>query len=212
MSTIPKPLAIAIIGTGLIGPRHAASVVSNSHTQLLALVDPSLHAQTIADSSQTAYYPSVSALISSEHKPHAAIICTPNSTHVSIAKELTDAGVHILVEKPLATDIESGKELIRFCEEKGVKLLVGHHRQFNPYITVTKKVLDAGKLGRVLAVSGIWANCKPTSYYGAPTEWRREQSAGAVLINLVHDVDLLQYLLGPIVRVHGEKAVSTRGY
>lgn len=74
----------------------------------------------------------------------------------------------------------------------------------------TKELLP--KLGRVVAVNGLWTLYKPPEYFDAPTEWRRLASAGPVLINLIHDVDILHYLFGPIVRVFAEGATSQRGH
>lgn len=74
----------------------------------------------------------------------------------------------------------------------------------------TKKLLPS--LGPIIAINGLWATYKPPEYFNAPTEWRRLDSAGPILINLVHEVDILHHLFGPIVRVHAEKTVSQRGY
>jgi predicted dehydrogenase len=88
--------------------------------------------------------------------------------------------------------------------------LIGHHRRFNHYVIATKKSLP--KLGRVVAVNGLWTLFKPPEYFDAPTEWRRLDTAGPVLINLIHDIDILHYLFGPIVRVFAEESVSQRGH
>jgi predicted dehydrogenase len=158
------------------------------------------------------YFKSIQDLVSSPDKPDGAIICTPNHTHVAVAKELATAGVHILVEKPVSTDIESGKDLIKFAKKSSVKLLVGHHRRFHPYVVAAKNELSSGSLGNIIAVSGLWTTFKPMDYFDAPTEWRRTQTGGVVLINLIHEVDLLQHLIGPIIRVHAEKTTSQRVY
>lgn len=206
------PLKIAIIGGGLIGPRHAASVRKNAHCILTALVEPSPKGPETAAALNTTLYTSIAALVSSPHKPDAAIVCTPNSTHVALSKELASAGVHVLVEKPISTDLESGASLIAHARACGIQLLVGHHRRFNPYIVSTKTALAAASLGTVLAVSGIWAAKKTDAYFLPPTDWRQAETAGVVLINLVHEVDLLQYLFGPIVRIMAEPTRKTRGY
>lgn len=214
-SSLPK-VTIAIIGGGLIGPRHAQAVNKNPNATLIALVDPAPHGPKVAAELNTNHYPSISALLSSSHKPDAALICTPNSTHVSIAKELVSAGIHILVEKPMSTDIPSGRELIAHAKACNVKLLVGHHRRFNSYIVTAKSILTSPSpttsLGKILAVSGLWTTYKPPSYYEPPTEWRQGKDGGVILINLIHEIDLLHHLFGPITRVHAERTPSTRNY
>lgn len=205
-------LNIAIIGGGLIGPRHAQSILSNPNTSLIALVDPAPHGPNLAASLGTNYYPSLSALLSSPHRPDAAIICTPNHTHVPLSLELISAGIPVLVEKPISTSISSGRQLIEAAKKKDVKVLVGHHRRFNPYLLSAKSAIDSGKLGKLIAVQGTWCLSKPSSYFAGNGEWRRGSTGGVVLINLIHEIDLLQYLLGPIVLVSALETTKTRGY
>ncbi|KAI5304844.1 hypothetical protein KEM55_009247, partial [Ascosphaera atra] len=157
-------------------------------------------------------------------RPDAAIICTPNNTHVPLAKTLLSAGVHVLVENPLSADIPSGRSLLRLAaslnqartQGQGTSqpphLLVGHHRRFSPYILKAKEILSSGCLGTIHAINGLWTAFKPPSYFDDPTTWRREteRGGGVLLLNLVHDIDILHYLLGPIVRVYAERAPQYR--
>lgn len=209
-SSTQLPVSIAIIGGGQIGPRHAQSIIKSPNAILTALVDPVPHGPAIAASLNTKHFNTISELLLSPQKPTAAIVCTPNHTHVSIAKELCIAGIHVLVEKPLSTNIDDGKDLIEYARKTNTHLLAGHHRRFNPYVSATKRALDKDCLGRIIAVQGTWALYKPPSYFEGHQSWHCGREAGAVLINLVHDIDILQYLLGPIVRVSAEKATTTR--
>lgn len=101
---------------------------------------------------------------------------------------------------------------VQYAKQLQLKLLVGHHRRFNRYVAATKELLLEKRLGRIIAVSGLWTTYKPASYFDAPSEWRRGSSGGPILINIIHEVDILQYLLGPITRVHAEQAISERGF
>ncbi|KAL2065502.1 hypothetical protein VTL71DRAFT_3172 [Oculimacula yallundae] len=201
-SSAPK-LNIIVIGGGLIGPRHASSINTLPSAHLLAFIDPVSHGPLTASSLGTQHFPTLDALLNSTTtaKPDAAIICAPNKTHVPIAPELIAAGIHCLVEKPISTSIPEGLELIAAAREKGVKVLVGHHRRFNPYLLAAKKALDENSLGQIVALQGTWCLRKAASYFNDVGEWRRGESGGTILINLVHEVDLLQYLLGPITPV-----------
>lgn len=206
-------VTIAIVGTGIIGPRHAQSVLDCPNATLHSIVDPSPHAESVAARFTVPLFASVSEMLHAGEAPEAAIVCTPNSTHVDISKELLEAGVNVLVEKPISTTVSSALELVKTAKSTGRHLLVGHHRRFNPYITATKRALADNIIGRAIAVSGLWATYKPESYFQAPAEWRATaESGGPILINLIHDVDLLQYLFGPITRVHAEKTLSQRGH
>lgn len=209
MSSQPK-LRIAVIGAGLIGPRHARTVDSSPDAELVAIVDPMQGAE-LATELKTAYYKSTAELIKA-NKPDAAIVCTPNHTHVAVSTELASAGIHILVEKPFSTDIPSGKGLAEHLSTTKVKAIVGHHRRFNPYIVSAKQAVSSGRLGNIVAVNGMWTLYKPIEYYQPPTEWRQNKTGGVVLINMIHEVDLLHHLLGCITSVHAEKTISQRGY
>ncbi|KAF2653281.1 hypothetical protein K491DRAFT_751840 [Lophiostoma macrostomum CBS 122681] len=203
-------IKIAIVGTGLIGPRHGEAVLNVPEAELACVVDPNPAAQAVADKLKCPLYLSVQSMLASESKPDAALVCTPNHTHVPIAKELLEAGLHVLCEKPISVDVASAKELIECAELYDRKLLIGHHRRFNRYVIATKKHIP--NLGQIVAVNGLWTLYKPAEYFDTPTEWRRSSTAGPVLINFIHDVDILQYLFGPIVRVFAEETLSQRGY
>lgn len=211
-------LKIAIIGSGLIGPRHAQSVLSSPSTDLVALVDPAANnAKPIAFKLQTAYFESIASMLSSDtvSKPDAAIVCTPNHAHVAVSRELLANGIHVLIEKPVSDSIDTGLELLEFArkpENSHLKLLVGHHRRFNPYVLKTKEIVDAGSLGQIIAINGLWMIYKPEEYFYPPGDWRRNRDSGGgvIPINLVHDIDVLQFLFGPVTRVHAEKAFPQR--
>ena len=208
-----SPVTIAVVGTGNIGPRHAAAVVKSPNAELLCFVDPAPHAQAVADDYNVRLFQSIQHMLGSGCKPDAALVCTPNKTHVPVSKELLNHGIHVLVEKPISTTIPDGESLLQTAQTSPCSLLVGHHRRFNPSITATKCVLDAGAIGKPLAVSGLWALCKPQSYFEPPTEWRtKTDGGGPVLINMIHEVDVLHYFFGPITRVHAEQTVSQRGF
>ncbi|KAK5169486.1 uncharacterized protein LTR77_005462 [Saxophila tyrrhenica] len=212
ISQSSRKAKIAIIGAGVIGLRHAQSVVACEQANLLCLVDPVFVARQEAEAFNVPLFESVAAMLQ-ECKPDGAVVSTPNSTHVAVAKELLSAGVHVLVEKPISVDSSSGQGLVNHAEACGRRLLVGHHRRFNAYVTATKRALDRGHTGMPVAVSGLWMLRKPAGYFEPPTDWRASAAGGGViLINMIHEVDTLQYLLGPIIRVHAEQTLSQRGH
>lgn len=106
-------IKIAVIGTGLIGPRHAAAVLKVPGAELACIVDPNPAAQDVAARLACPWYESVQAMLSF-CKPDAALVCTPNHTHVPISKELLEGSVHVLCEKPISVDVASGQDLVRF--------------------------------------------------------------------------------------------------
>lgn len=210
------PVKLAIIGAGLIGPRHAQAALKNTDITLIALVDPSPASVQLAAEFKTRYYPSIDTLLEdASNKPDAALVCSPNSTHVAISQQLLSAGIHVLCEKPLSADITSGQSLIAHAAAQlgNLRLLTAHHRRFNPYVVAAKRILksDISSVGTITAVSGLWTLYKPDPYFDPPTEWRR--TAGPVMINLIHDIDVLHYLLdSKVVRVAAFAAAKRRGF
>lgn len=106
-----KPIKLAIIGTGLIGPRHAEAVVRDVNAELVCIVDPNVAAKAVAEKFGCAYYESIQDMLASS-QPDGALVCTPNHTHVALSKELLKGGVHVLCEKPISIDSESGQGLV----------------------------------------------------------------------------------------------------
>src|ERR1700760_1637252 len=105
-------IKVAVVGTGLIGPRHAEAVQQDSDATLTCIVDPNPSAKAVAERFNVPIYTSVQAMLGSAQKPDAAIVCTPNHTHVPVSIELLNGGVHVLVEKPISVDSESAKQLV----------------------------------------------------------------------------------------------------
>jgi predicted dehydrogenase len=209
------PLRVAVVGgSGLIGKRHCEHVAKNySVTQLVAIVDPSEAAIQVAERHGVPLYSNIEALLTSSDKPDAAIVCTPNHTHVPLCTQLAQGGLQgILCEKPISTTIESARSLIQVTDQHDVQLLVGHHRRFNPWMIACKDVIDSGALGQITAVSGLWTTAKPDSYFEGPLSWRASKSrgGGVILINFIHEIDLMHHLFGPVVRIHAEKTISRR--
>lgn len=211
------PIKIAIVGAGLIGPRHAQAVRKDPDASLACIIDPTPSAIQVAIQLGATYYPTVKAMLGNPtKKPDVAIVCTPNHTHAAVSAELLAAGVHVLCEKPLSPDVASGQALVARAAELQLRLLTGHHRRFNPYVVATKRILasDAHSLGQVTAVSGLWTLRKPDDYFDPPTDWRRGADAGGpVLINMIHDIDVLHYLLGAkVTRVAAFEGPKRRGH
>ncbi|KAK6201588.1 oxidoreductase [Scheffersomyces amazonensis] len=206
------PIQILVIGAGLIGPRHAEHVVKNPQAELFGFVDPSPAAKDVAQKFNTNYFKCIKDVIdyceeNSFPLPDGAIVATPNHTHVKVSAELAYYGINLLVEKPLSSNPQEAKALKNYTESKNVKLLVGHHRRFNPFIVETKKQInsDNSKLGDIIAIQGTWTLRKPQSYFEQGL-WRTDVSTGGgpLLINLVHDLDILQFLFGPIEKIYAE--------
>lgn len=155
-------LQVAVLGAGAFGRNHIRilhELASSGYpVQVSALVepDPDRAAAAIGASASsvpsknagahtTAIFTSVDALLvairAHELEVHAALVCTPTSTHHAVAAPLLAAGIHILVEKPIASTLDQADELIALASKHRLVLQVGHLERFNPAVQAVKSLL-----------------------------------------------------------------------
>ncbi len=199
------PLNIGIIGGGFMGRRHAEIMRSMPEYTLAGVADP--FSTTLADEYGTHAFSDHRQLL--ESGLDAVIIANPNDAHVSTALDAHDAGVAALIEKPVATSLSELRPLLD-ASKTGSPLLVGQHRRHHPAIAQARGLIDSGAIGRTVAVNGMWVTRKADAYFDA--EWRRQPGGGVVLINAVHDLDLMRALCGEIISVQASFSSSVRGY
>lgn len=203
------PVRISLVGAGLIGRRHGEVLRGASNARLASIVDPSEEARALAQSWDVPWFADMTEMLASNHT-QGVIIATPNRLHKDYGLQAVAAGLPALIEKPLCDDVEDAEALVGMAEAAKVPLLVGHHRRYNPRISRAKEIMDKGRLGRVVTVHGMFWLFKPDDYFDVA--WRREDGAGPILINLIHDVDLLRHLCGDIVSVRALTSNATRGF
>ena len=193
---------IAVAGAGLIGQAHIAALKASPTCSLAAVVDPSPAAD--------AKYKSLDDLLKDD-RPDGVVLATPNQLHVPQALQCIDAGLPVLVEKPIAPTVVEGETLVRTAEQKSARVLVGHHRAHSPIMAKAKEVVDSGVLGRLVAIMGSAMFCKPDNYF-ADAPWRRQPGGGPILINLIHEVHNLRMLGGEIAGVQAIASSAVRGF
>ena len=196
------------MGAGMIGKRHVEHVLAQPEAELLAIVDPSPAGRALAEEKGVRWFASFAAM-AAEAKPEGVMVATPNQLHVANGLECIAAGVPALVEKPLADDVGEATRLVEAAEAAGVPLLTGHHRRHNPLMRQAKEAIDAGRLGRLVAIHGMCWFHKPDDYFAV--DWRRRKGAGPVFLNLIHDVDNLRYLCGDVATVQAQETSALRG-
>jgi predicted dehydrogenase len=128
----------------------------------------------------------------------AVLICTQDRMHAEPAQAFAALGYHILLEKPMAPDEETCRNIVGAVEQAGVMLAVGHVMRYSPYTIAVKQVVESGRLGDILSVQhlepvGFWHQAH--SYVRG--NWRRADLATSMLMaKSCHDLDWLQYILG----------------
>lgn len=203
------PLQIGLIGAGLIGQKHAAYVQASPDCRLAAIADPWSAAAVIAAKHDAVYDADFEAMMSS-HDLDGVIIAAPNDLHEVIGIAAARRGLPMIIEKPIAAGLDAAARLTAAAEKAGVPLLVGHHRRYNPCAKRARALVRGGALGRLVAVNVLWAVRKPEPYFDVT--WRTRPGGGPVLINLIHEIDMLRFVCGEITDVMAMSSNAVRGF
>ena len=201
-----NPVRIAVIGAGAMGRNHIRFVTEEPEAELVAIADAFEGARATAEAAGVPFYTDPAQMMD-EVKPEAVIIATPNDLHLGVAREAVKRNIVPLVEKPISNDLEDAQAFAAEAETAGVPVLVGQHRRHNPFVNKAKEIIESGELGKLTVSSFHYMIYKNDEYFDV--EWRRKKGAGPILVNLVHDVDLLRYLLGEPVAVQGMQSSMT---
>lgn len=194
--SVPAPLRLAVVGCGAVAELyHLPAIAATESVELVALVDPALHrARTLAGRHGASH-----ALPDASELPglvDAAVVATPNRLHAAVASSLLRAGIHTLVEKPLARTTLECDEIAAAAASSGALAAVGHDFRWFPVAGFAKELFESRMLGRVEHVdlrqsqTGGWPSRTASSF-------SRDDSGGGVLLDFgVHMLDLLGWWLG----------------
>ncbi|WP_434287772.1 Gfo/Idh/MocA family protein [Celeribacter sp. SCSIO 80788] len=203
-----KHTRIAVIGGGAIGRTHAVAIRDYAGTELAGIVDPFETGKALAAEMDSPHFTKFEDL---PDDIDGVVIATPNALHVPQATALIEAGIPVLVEKPLGENAAACADLVALSKRTGVPGLVGHHRRHNPIVQAAKQAVDQGRFGTLVSGTIAATLAKPDSYF--TVDWRREKGAGGpILINLIHEIDLVRHLFGEITEVFALASNRQRGF
>jgi predicted dehydrogenase len=200
---------IAVVGAGLIGSRHIAHIAESSDAILHAVVDPTAEGAALAARFGARHHAHLDAILGQD-KPDGVILATPNTLHAAQTLQTVAAGIPTLVEKPIADDLASAEAMVAAARQASVPLLVGHHRRHNPLVSEAHAIIASGQLGRVIAAHAFFWLVKPPEYFDV--DWRRQAGGGPLLINFIHDIDMLRYFCGEVDVVQAFVSSAQRGF
>lgn len=204
-----EPVKLAVVGAGLIGSKHARLIHGQPECSLVGICDPDTGRRSVAEDLGVPFYRDLAALLE-EQQPEGAIVATPNGTHLAVAELCAGKGVALLIEKPIADTLPAARRIVEVAAAAGSRVLVGHHRRHNPLIGEARSLVQGGALGRLIAASMMWTLLKPEEYFQVGWRSRRPQG-GPILINLIHELDILRHICGEIRQVYAQSASMARG-
>lgn len=187
-----------LIGFGNIGVRHAAILAE--HNLLAGIVDSDVQKLVVAKEK----YPSCSCYSQIQQALDTknfdvAVICTPNAAHTPQAVSCLQAGLHVVVEKPMAITFTDAQLLQQTAVLYQRKLFVVKQNRFNPPVIAVKTAIQDGVLGSLigLQVNGFW-NRNSQYYQGSTWRGTKQQDGGMLLTQFSHFIDVALWLVGNI--------------
>jgi len=186
---------IALIGAGSIGRRHIEAMASVKEAVLVAIADPSSAADALGKAQGIPVFADSEQMLT-QADIDAVIIATPTERHHADVMTVLRHKKTVLVEKPITATIDEAREVTSFAAAQGCHVLVGHQRRYYPCAERARDILQSGRIGKLIAVSGQWTTRKDDAYY--EPDWRRDVAAGPILTNLIHEIDLLRFICGDI--------------
>ncbi|MDY5589215.1 MAG: Gfo/Idh/MocA family oxidoreductase [Arcanobacterium sp.] len=177
-----KVLRYGMLGIGSMGRHHVRNIRALDGVELVAIADAFGDKFGVAGDLEV--FPNVEALI--DAGIDAAVVAVPTAQHFDTVMKLAEAGVHTLVEKPLAFSIEQGEQMVEAFESRGLVGAVGYVERCNPALIEMRKRIEAGQLGKVYQVATRRQSPFPA----------RIADVGVVKDLATHDVDIAAWVAG----------------
>ena len=193
----------ALIGCGRIAVNHIKAAVNN-HLEIVAVCDVLPEAMEtllakhgLEKDDSIKRYADYKTMLAENPDLQLVSIATESGLHAKIALDCIDAGVNIIIEKPMAMSMADAEEIIRRSEEKGVKVSACHQNRFNVAVQETRRALEAGRFGK-LSHGSIHVRWNRNKNYYDQAPWRGTwaQDGGCLMNQCIHGIDLLRWMMG----------------
>jgi predicted dehydrogenase len=181
-----KRIKAGVVGVGKMGEYHVGVFSEMREVDLVGVVDiDEDRAQAIAKNFDCSYFSDYRDIYD---KVDIVVIAVPTSLHYPIGKDFLNSGIHVLLEKPCADNLEQARELFDIASQKELTLHIGHIERFNGAVQELHKIV----------VDPVYVECKRMSSF---TE--RIKDDGVVLDVMIHDIDIILNLIkSKVVEVH----------
>ncbi|KYG25477.1 oxidoreductase [Bradyrhizobium sp. AT1] len=204
-------IRFGLLGCGRIAKRHS-DLLGGNHikgARLVAVCDPiRARADALASKFNVGAHYDIADFLGRKDIDAVAVL-TPSGLHPEHATACARAGKHVVVEKPMALRLQDADEMIRACDEAGVKLFVVKQNRFNVPIVKAREALDAGRFGRLVLGTVRVRWCRDQAYYDQDP-WRGTWAYdGGVLTNQAsHHIDMLEWFFGDVVSVQARSTTA----
>ncbi len=196
-------MRVGIIGTGAVAQKHAQAYANVGFDVLVCTnIDPA-HGRVFADRFGCEFVPTYQE-VCAHPKVDYVDVCTFPNFRLQAVKACAEARKHIQVQKPMATSLETAREMIETARTAGIQLGVVSQHRFDDSIQFLHSAIEAGRLGTLIHADAYVKWYRSPAYYSRPIKgsWATE-GGGALITQAVHQVDLLLWLMGGISEVFG---------
>jgi len=196
-------MRVGIIGTGAIARKHAQAY-KNIGYQIVACTDRTAErGQKFAEEFGAVFLPTPQALAAHPQVDYLDV-CTFPAYRLAAVELGAQHGKHVLVQKPMAIDLETAARMIRIAKAAGIQLGVVSQHRYDDSTLFLRRALAAGCLGRILQADAYIKWYRSAEYYARPVKGSWTTEGGGALINqAIHQIDLLLYLIGAVEEVFG---------
>jgi UDP-N-acetyl-2-amino-2-deoxyglucuronate dehydrogenase len=202
-------IGFGVIGCGMIAHFHARAIADIRGAKLVACYDQiPAAADKLAEETGCKAYHKLDAMLA-DPAVHVVTIGTPSGAHLDPAVAAARAGKHVIVEKPLEITLRRCDKIIEECDKASVVCSTIFPSRFHEPSIEIKKAIDQGRFGRLTVGDAIVKWYRTQAYYDSGA-WRGtwELDGGGALMNqAIHSVDLLTYLMGPVVEIRAKTAL-----
>ncbi|MGZ8562372.1 MAG: Gfo/Idh/MocA family protein [Candidatus Limnocylindria bacterium] len=203
-----RPLRVAVVGYGLAGSVfHAPLIAATAGMEVAGVVtgDPARQAQAAADVPAAAVLSDARPLWEDASSYDLVVVATPNRAHVPLGLAALEAGLPVVIDKPLAASTDDGRRLDAAARERGLMLAVFHNRRWDGDMLTVKRLIGEGALGEVLRFESRFERWRPERAADAWRERGDPAEAGGILFDLgSHLVDQALVLFGPVDDIYAE--------
>jgi UDP-N-acetyl-2-amino-2-deoxyglucuronate dehydrogenase len=200
-----RVLRTAIVGCGKVAPTHARAWQRLPGSELVAVCSHHRErAVTLAAQLGVSAWSDLGEMLRRE-RVDVLSVCTPHSVHVDAIETAAAAGVHVMCEKPLATDLASCDRALVAVSSARVKLGVVSQRRFYEPVRRVKDAIEAGRIGRPILAQVTVLGWRDAAYYRSDP-WRGTwcgEGGGVMVSQCTHQIDVLLWFLGPVDELYG---------
>ncbi|WP_232066305.1 Gfo/Idh/MocA family protein [Hymenobacter sp. BT18] len=197
-------IRFAICGVGHIGRRHASLVARQPGARLVALIDirAELQPDLATEFPGVLFFPSLEEYLQAGPAADVLTVATPNYLHAPQAIQGLRAGLHVVVEKPMALRTQDAQAIVDTAQATGRRVFGVMQNRYSPPAAWLKQIYDEGRLGQIYLVQLTCFWNRDERYY-TPDSWHgsRQHDGGTLFTQFSHFVDLLYWVFGDITNI-----------